>query len=113
MRQTRLEVDTRKPYLGSKQSIHRRADWCFLTANPSSAKVLCFQDGLLAEALGLISEPPINSSQSAPAPEDCSLAIGLNPNTRILRKARSALRLGGCCYVEWEVHQICGINIKI
>jgi len=102
--------DTHKLSINSIQSILRRADWRFLTANPFPVKALCFQDGLLSRAVELISESTINSSQSDFASGDCDLVVGVNPDTKILKQARLALKPGGCCYFEWEVQPFHGIN---
>jgi hypothetical protein len=77
----------------------RRADWRFLLSNPRPTKSVCFANGRLSRAVGLISaamtDPRLEST------EDCDLAVAVNPNRATLRKCWTSLRAGGSCYIEW------------
>jgi hypothetical protein len=77
----------------------RRADWRFLLSDPQPAKSICFADGLLAEAVTLISGNVVESHHSPPG--DCDLAVAVNPDPARLRAAWAALHPGGVCYSEW------------
>lgn len=85
----------------SHNLILRRADWRFLTSNPRPSKSICFTNGTLAQAVGLISDTLVWGSNDMS--NDCDLAVGVNPNQKILEAALLALKPGGCCYFEWNV----------
>ncbi len=82
-----------------RSKLLRRADWRFLLPNPKPARSTCFAGGLLAEAVGLISEH-VADARLAP-PGECDLAVAVNPGRATLSAARAALRPGGSCYTEW------------
>ncbi len=77
----------------------RRADWRFLLPNPQPAKSVCFANGLLGKAVGLVSDCVVDA-QSDP-PGDCDLAVAIDPDHTTLRAAWTSLHPGGSCYTEW------------
>ncbi len=83
----------------TRNKVLRRADWRFLLPNPQPARSICFADGLLAQAVEMISGQTMDARQ-APAGE-CDLAVAVDPDSATLRAIWSALRTGGMCYTEW------------
>jgi hypothetical protein len=77
----------------------RRTDWRFLLPTPEPTKSICFANGLLGRAVGLISGRMADERLDTTG--DCDLAVAVNPNRATLRKGWSALRPGGSCYTEW------------
>jgi hypothetical protein len=84
----------------------RRADWRFLLGNSKIRKSVCYDDGLLARALELISDATIDPRTNPIG--TCDLAVAVNPTPLTLRSALSALQAGGCCYTEWYKPRIAG-----
>lgn len=60
----------------------------------------------MAEAVEIISESIIKNVLSYSG-EDCDLAVAVNPNDLTLQTAWSALKPGGCIYIEWIVSPFC------
>lgn len=83
----------------------RRADWRFLMLNPSPKKTICFAEGELTEAIKLISDCTIDNKPGY-SEQDCDLAVLVNPEMEDIRAALSALKNGGCCYIEWTVNPL-------
>jgi hypothetical protein len=84
----------------------RRADWRFLLENSTIRKSVCYDDGLLAKAVELISDATVDPHTNPIG--KCDLAVAVNPTPLTLRSAFSALRPGGCCYAEWYRPRIAG-----
>jgi hypothetical protein len=78
----------------------RRVDWRFLLPTPKPGKSICFANGLLAEAVGLVSGCVADASLHD-LPGDCDLAVAVNPGQATLRASWAALRPGGSSYTEW------------
>ncbi|HZS87065.1 MAG TPA: aminoglycoside phosphotransferase family protein [Chloroflexota bacterium] len=89
-----------------RNQVLRRADWRFLLANPRPAKSICLADGLLAEAVGLISDHMADARLDPRG--DCDLAVAVAPDRTALRVAWEALRQGGSCYTEWDSVRVGG-----
>ncbi len=79
----------------------RRVDWRFLLPEPSPGKSVCFSDGLLAEAVRLVSAAFFDRSDAEEA-GGCDLAVTVDPDRRTLELAHASLRPGGCLYSEWR-----------
>lgn len=79
--------------------ILRRADWRFLLPDPRPARSICFNDGLLAQAVAEISDSVIEPT--ARSAGSCDLAVAINPTQQTLQAALTALQPGGACYIEW------------
>ncbi|MBI3952198.1 MAG: aminoglycoside phosphotransferase family protein [Acidobacteria bacterium] len=77
----------------------RRADWRFLLHNPQPRKSICFANGLLSQAVGLISDCVVDAEGDLPG--DCDLAVAIDPDDTTLRAAWDSLHPGGSCYTEW------------
>jgi O-antigen/teichoic acid export membrane protein len=90
----------------SPNQMLRRADWRFLLPQASLRKSVCFSDGLIASSVASVSEQIANNSD--PTSHDCDLAVTINPNRSILRKANEALRPDGICYSEWSAWRVGG-----
>lgn len=82
-----------------RNKLLRRADWRFLLPNPRPAKTICFASGLLAKAVALISERTIDGQFDHST--HCDLAVAVDPDSAILRKAWEALSPGASLYTEW------------
>jgi hypothetical protein len=83
----------------ARNRILRRADWRFLLPDPVPETSICFEGGLLAEAVKAISRRVVHPKTG---PDDlCDLAVCLNPGREQLEAAFRALRPGGACYSEW------------
>lgn len=91
-------ADVRRPE-EARNRLLRRVDWRFLLPDPAPRTSVCFADGLLAEAVDLISTRVAEPGR-APA-DECELAVAVDPDGATLRAARAALRPGGSCYTEW------------
>ena len=74
----------------------RRVDWRFLLPTPAPSRSVCFADGPLRDAVGLMSGSLVQPSEG-----DCDLAVAVRPDLATLASARAALRPGGACYTEW------------
>jgi len=79
----------------------RRVDWRFLLRNPYPNKSICFTDGALYKAVEFISKSLTNIGS---ADNDCELAVAVNPDHKTLNAAWNALKIGGSCYIEWNVN---------
>ncbi len=77
----------------------RRADWRFLLENPWPEISMCFNNGLLAQAVQAVSPRLISPEEGLSA--ECDLVVATNPNKSTLHKAWQALRSGGSFYSEW------------
>lgn len=77
----------------------RRVDWRFLLPQPAPKKTVCFAEGLLADAVPLISQHMVDPRRAQHS--ECELAVAVNPDPGVLRAAWSALQPGGACYTEW------------
>lgn len=87
----------------------RRADWRFLMSNPNPEVSMCFTGGELGDATRMISEytyeyNPFHSSN------ECDLVVLEDPTLEMLRVARTVLRSGGCCYIEWNLGPLSNPN---
>jgi len=82
-----------------RNKLLRRADWRFLLPNPRPAKSMCFADGLLGQAVGLISDRVAGAHVDPSG--DCDLAVAIDPGAATLRRAWASLHPGGSCYTEW------------
>jgi aminoglycoside phosphotransferase (APT) family kinase protein len=83
----------------ARDRLLRRADWRFLLSTPQPKKSICFADGVLREAVSLISGSVINPQTGSPG--DCDLAVAINPSDTTLRAAWSGLHPDGSFYTEW------------
>jgi glycosyltransferase involved in cell wall biosynthesis/Ser/Thr protein kinase RdoA (MazF antagonist) len=86
-----------RPAEASRNALLRRADWRFLLPDPSPVMTVCY-DPALRRAAALMSAHLMDPSDM---PQDCNLAVLVDPDRRTLASAREALKPGGVCYVEW------------
>ncbi|MEQ9620235.1 MAG: aminoglycoside phosphotransferase family protein [Deltaproteobacteria bacterium] len=98
----RLEADSR-PAEKYGHLVLLRADWRFLLPNPNPDKSICFADGMLAKAVETISNSTLQSDLQPPSDEH-DLAVATDPDEKLLNVVFSALKPGGSCYIEWDVH---------
>lgn len=91
-----------------RNKLLRRVDWRFLLVNPQPAKSICFANGVLREAVGLISSQVIDAETVAS--EECDLAVLVDPSHDSLHVAWAALRPGGSIYTEWYSPLACGFK---
>lgn len=75
-------------------------DWRFLLPQPSPEKSVCFADGLLADAVKLISRRTVEPQSRGS--EDCDLAVAVDPREDTIRRALAHLRPGGSLYLEFH-----------
>lgn len=86
----------------------RRADWRFLLPDPAPHTCVCYADGELATAAALIADHVVDARHAAP--DTCDLAVAVNPSSATLRRAWTALRPGGACYLEWRRPALRGVQ---
>ena len=69
--------------------ILRRADWRFLLPDPRPASSICFNDGLLGQAVAEISDSVIEPTTRSAS--GCDLAVAINPTQQTLQAALGTL----------------------
>ena len=77
----------------------RRVDWRYLVSDLSPHTSVCFNHGLLSDAVQAISTVVVPPDNLKPA--ECDLAVAVNPSASVLRKAWQGLKPGGYFYSEW------------
>jgi Phosphotransferase enzyme family len=77
----------------------RRADWRFLLPSAPVRRVVCFADGVLAQAAAEIG---VRLEPHGCREGEADLAVVADADATTLRAARRALRPGGACYGEWH-----------
>jgi SAM-dependent methyltransferase len=83
----------------ARNRLLRRVDWRFLLPDPLPERSICFTNGLLEEAVKLISKSTVQIwDDSSP---QCDLAVAVNPDRATLQAAFKVLRPGGALYSEW------------
>jgi len=93
----------------TKVRLLKRVDWRFLLSNPRPKKSILFIEGMLAEAVKLVSDSTVNPEHNY-TNQDCDLAVLTDPDELSIRLAYSSLAPGGYCYVEWEMHLLSKSN---
>jgi len=83
----------------------RRADWRFLLPNPNPTNSICFANGSLAKAVGLISTTMVETTADYPS-NKFDLAVAVDPDIATLKRAWSALAPGGSLYTEWHSYWV-------
>ena len=94
-----------------RNRVLRRADWRFLLPAPRPETTILYADGALGEAVRAVSERVLDGCHGRP-PEDCDLAVAVDPDDATLRAAWAGLRPGGCCYTEWSARGLRPVNIR-
>jgi hypothetical protein len=94
-----LETIASAPDEPALNRLLRRVDWRWLFGTPRPERTLCLADGLLADAVQLMSTTVIRAAR-APA-DSCELAVAVDPTPPQLRAAWDAVAPGGGCYTEW------------
>ena len=79
----------------------RRVDWRFLAGKPNPRCAMVQGDGMLAEALELVSGEVCITYAATPGSAD--LVALINPNQAELERAWQAMEPGGALYGEWYV----------
>lgn len=87
----------------SEDPVVRRADWRFLLDNPTPQKSIVFEEGLLADAVSMISMSTVAAVNNYSG-NDCDLAVAVNPTEKLLAAINSSLKPGGTSYLEWQVN---------
>jgi hypothetical protein len=83
----------------------RCVDWRLLLPNPTPSRSICLADGLLGDAVALISK---QTDTSLDVQKACDLVVAVNPDVWTLRAARKALAPGAWCYMEWRIPVLAG-----
>lgn len=86
-----------------------RVDWRFLLSEQTPKRSLVFADGILADAVKMISES-IVANCSGPINNECDLAVAVDPDNKTLKQAWSCLQPGGSIYIEWVLRPFSGIK---
>ena len=83
----------------------RCVDWRLLLPNPTPNRTICLADGLLGDAVALISK---QTGASLNVHNACDLVVAVDPDASTLRAARVALAPGAWCYMEWRSPVLAG-----
>jgi hypothetical protein len=75
-------------------------DWRFLLPTPVPERSICFENGVLAEALRIVSVSAVDPESAAAT--DCDLAVAVNPGQQRILEAWGRLRPGGSVYFEFS-----------
>lgn len=101
----RVDVHLPEPELNR---LLRRVDWRFLLPCPRPRSIACLADGLLRDAVPLITEHVADSSEQGFG--QCDLVVVDAPTREKLKHAWHALTAGGYIYCEWSRPQLGGTS---
>ncbi len=96
----------------SQDPVVRRADWRFLLDNPKPRRSIVFEDGLLADAVSMLSASTVVSLNDY-SENDYDLAVAVNPTEKIFTAISSSLKPGGICYLEWQINNLFHTSVII
>jgi hypothetical protein len=77
----------------------RRVDWRFLLPTPFLERTICFNSGVLADAVRLVSASTVEPDSDSAL--DCDLAVAVDPEQKCIEQAWARLRPGGSVYFEF------------
>jgi hypothetical protein len=85
----------------------RRVDWRLLLPSPTPSRSACLADGLLGDAVVLISK---QTGADLNVQDACDLVVAVDPDVSTLRAAQTALVPGAWCYMEWRTPFRAGLH---
>jgi serine/threonine protein kinase len=91
---------SRSTYTLDTSFLMRQVNWRFLLPGLPPQQTVCFANGLLLKAVGLITKSMVNPIKVLP--NSCDLAVADNPNQETSKLAWYSLKEQGVGYFEWS-----------